>query len=400
MKYILFCLVLFFTAQIAYSNELTLINFLDLVKKENLTLKLEKSKIITAHANAIGIRLPSPMFSLIQMNTRTGITTNGFEVSQQIPFPTKLTSDHQSRSLKEEVQNQNLLVSFNTIISKAKRAFIDLWITQEKLQAMLQKKKIIEEHLKLAQSVVRSDSLLKIHLLKAESDLDFLVNEIDSLKQKIQEKQLILSEMANQNYIIFNPIALPPSLSAIPEKIEPELSPQILSLKFNAQNLKEKERKTSLSWLPDFSLKFKRMNESQMASSYNEAMIGLTLPFIYFWQPKSETAAAQSEQLQAELSISKENRMIETKITGLYTKIISVNNQLEKIKNHLLPRAEKRLKIVNNLAPRDMESLQDHRETKEAFPNLKLKELNLKSEYEDAIAELEQYLPNQGLTNE
>jgi hypothetical protein len=65
-------------------------------------------------------------------------------------------------------------------------------------------------------------------------------------------------------------------------------------------------------------------------------------------------------------------------------------------KNKLLPRAEQRMKIVHNLAPRDMETIQDHRETMEAFPNLKMAELELRMQYEETIAELEKYIANKG----
>ena len=44
--------------------------------------------------------------------------------------------------------------------------------------------------------------------------------------------------------------------------------------------------------------------------------------------------------------------------------------------------------LVRNVAPRDMESLQDHRETMEAFPELKLKVLELRGQYEEVVSEL------------
>lgn len=46
------------------------------------------------------------------------------------------------------------------------------------------------------------------------------------------------------------------------------------------------------------------------------------------------------------------------------------------------------MKLVHNLAPRDMETLQDHRETMEAFPDLKLKALEIRRTYEETVAEL------------
>jgi hypothetical protein len=39
-----------------------------------------------------------------------------------------------------------------------------------------------------------------------------------------------------------------------------------------------------------------------------------------------------------------------------------------------------------------METIQDHRETMEAFPELKMIELDLRVQYEEAIAELEKFV--------
>lgn len=49
------------------------------------------------------------------------------------------------------------------------------------------------------------------------------------------------------------------------------------------------------------------------------------------------------------------------------------------------------MRLVHNLAPRDMETLQDHRETMEAFPGFKLKALDIRDQYEQTVTELEKF---------
>jgi outer membrane protein TolC len=401
MKNIIFCL----TFLLIYSfklpaRDITLSQFLKLVEEQNLTLKLEKSKLKNAESQSDGIRLPPPMVSFIKMKTQNGETANGFEIDQQIPFPTKINSEHAEKKINVEIQIQNINALTNETLAKAKFAFIELWVIQEKTEILLQKKKIIESHLKLTQSVVRSDSFLKIHLLKAESDLDLLENEIDQMKQALKEKQLTLTEIANQNYFDFAPVAIPPSLSTIPTSIDVSYSPQLKALKLTYDGMKEKEKIAQASWLPEFGIKYKKLGETSMSSSYSETMVGITLPFLFFWQPKSEVRSAQTDSLQAELMLNRENKLIETKVISLNSKLESLKYQMQKIQNQLLPRAEKRKKIVHNLAPRDVETLQDHRDTMEAFPELKMTELNLRLEYERAISELEQYIRNKGATHE
>ena len=58
------------------------------------------------------------------------------------------------------------------------------------------------------------------------------------------------------------------------------------------------------------------------------------------------------------------------------------------------------MKAVHNLAPRDMETLQDHRETREAFPELQMKALELRLLYEETVTEIEKYLPGKEMAHE
>ncbi|MEK7071068.1 MAG: hypothetical protein AAB966_04635, partial [Patescibacteria group bacterium] len=67
--------------------------FLNKVREQNLDLKVESAKSEAAQANAVGLAIPPPMVGVNQMRTDTGNTANGFEISQSIPFPTKLTGD-------------------------------------------------------------------------------------------------------------------------------------------------------------------------------------------------------------------------------------------------------------------------------------------------------------------
>lgn len=128
-----------------------------------------------------------------------------------------------------------------------------------------------------------------------------------------------------------------------------------------------------------------------MVPRYNELMVNVSLPFVYFWQPYSESSAATSERLAAEYELQRQARAISGTRSTLISKAESLKKQLDNLKQNLLPKAERRMKLVQNLAPRDLETLQDHREAMEAFPDLKLKAIDLRLEFERTIFELEKY---------
>jgi len=204
---------------------------------------------------------------------------------------------------------------------------------------------------------------------------------------------------------VFKPTALEPTLSQIPQKLSyqnlnSDGNYQLESSRLRLESFKERETIAKSSWLPDFSLRYREMVANSMSNRYNEVMLGVTLPFLYFWEPNSEVKKAKSESLRAALSFNREKKNLEAKTILLYEKAKSLLKQIENLKNKLIPRAEKRMRMVHNLAPRDMETIIDHRETMEAFPNLKMNELELRRQYEEVVAELEKYIPNKGQSNE
>lgn len=400
MKKILILILSFYIAPQSFSSEITLDQFLQKVKEQNLNLKLETAKQNASEEKAVGIRLPPPMFSFIQAKEDSGNSATGFEINQEVPFPTKLKANRSSRIYEAKAQKEIYSANQNEILAKAKLSYIELWLMQERFEVMQQKKRNLEVHIRLSRSAVRSDSFLKLHLLKAESDLDLLENDLESSKQKIKERQLILADIINEDHQTFNPTATEPPLSAIPKINEGDNIPQLESLRLGLEGMKERESEAKSSWLPDFNLKYKQMGATSMSSRYNEVMIGITLPFIYFWQPNADSKTANVETLQAELNLNREKRNIDTKLATLYSKVESLQKQLLNLKNKLIPRAHQRMKIVQNLAPRDMETIQDHRETMEAHPELKMTELELRMQYEESIAELEKYAANKGKSHE
>lgn len=393
-------LILIFFSSIIKGNELSLEEYLTKIQTQNLNLKLESSKQNLAEEKSVGLRLPPPMFAITKGKEEQGTSPDGIEITQEVPFPSKLKADHSARVIESKAQQEMLKANQNEILSKAKLSFIDLWIAQEKIGVIQQKRKVLEDHIKLSRSAVRSDSFLKIHLLKAESDLDLLENELESAKQILKEKKYVLAEIANEIPQSFDIEAVEPPISSVPQLTDSETTPQIASMKLTLDSLKAREDEAKASWLPDFNLRYKEMGATSMSNKYREVMVGITLPFVYFWEPKIASSSANIEKIQAEINLNKEKRAIDTKLVTLSSKVESLKKQLSNLKNKLIPRAEQRMKLVHNLAPRDMETIQDHRETMEAFPNLKMAELELRMQYEETIAELEKYIANKGPSHE
>lgn len=384
-------LSLLFLSHSALAEEvLTLDSFLAQVKAQNLGLKVEAAKADAAEARAAGIKLPPPMVGLNRMNMADGSSASGFEVSQTIPFPTKLTSDREARKFEAEAQAEMRKAASNEVLAKARLLYFSMWAAQERLSLLKEKKAVIQQHIKLSRAGSRSDSFSNIHILKAESDVDTLDNEVLTAEQTLRNKQIEAAEFINSDPTQFRPIVKEPSATALPNSTT-EAPHQLESARLTLESFKARENEAKSSWFPEFNLRYKQMSETPMFPRYNEVMVGVTLPFVFFWEPRAQSSSATAERLQAEFAFDREKRKIQTEKTSLLVKAESLKKQLDNLATKILPRAEKRMRLVHNLAPRDMETLQDHRETMEAFPDLKLKALEYREQYEEAVSELQKY---------
>lgn len=397
--------VIFFLAAVlfsanTYSQEvLTQSKFLQQVEEQNLDLKSEQAKYDAATANDYGINLPPPMFSLIQMKEEGSSRATGYEIVQEVPFPTKLWGDAKARDYEAQAQLKLLIAKKNEIRARAKLLYFSLWQEQERYELFKEKKNILDDHIKLSRSTARSDNLAAIHLLKAESDRDLLENEILEIEQKFIGKQAEVAIMLNVDSRLKLKAEEPP-LSSIPIIGSTDQTPQVMAMQLNLNALNKRELEAKSSWFPDFVIKYKQMGESDMQPESNETMIGITVPFLFFWEPYGKSKQAKNQRLVAEYELQKQKRTIEADKNILVAKAEALKKQIETLNSKLIPRAKKRMNLTHNIAPRDPESLQDHREAMETYPDLKMKSLDLRMQYEEIISNLENFSSTEGSYNE
>lgn len=392
MKAIFLIFILFTSQNALAETRMTFNEFLGIAKSQNLTLKIEAAKSEVVQANSSGITLPPPMVGLMKMTEKEGgSSANGFEVEQMIPFPGKIAKDHSARKYEAQAQEEVRKGAEAEILAKAKILYLDLWASQQKKEALLSRKQAIEEHLKLSRAATRSDSFLKIHTIKAESDLDLLENDLLSADQEIREKESAAAEFLNVDAKSFHPTFTEPQLTELPSDISSTNSHQLEASRLTLESFKARADEGKLAWFPDFYLRYRETGGTQMMPRYSEAMIGISLPFLFPWQSSRDSDKNSFQRQQSELEYEREKVRINSEKYTLSNRAQSLRQQLDNLNRKVLPKAERRMKLIHNIAPRDMESLQDHREAMEAFPELKLKAIELRMQYENAAAELLKY---------
>lgn len=375
------------------SETLTLQEFLQKSVSSNLDLQISNSKLEAFRAQDTGINLPPPMLGIIQSEESPGNKTNGFQVTQVIPFPTKLKADSSVREWTAKAQEKNSAATLVETLHQGRQLYFDLWAGQEKLVFLIEKKNLLKEHIQLSRSVARSDNFAAIHILKIESELDLLENDIELTQQFVAEKNFEASLFLNEPSENFKLTAtLPAPLSAFDvNNFSNSKIPQLEATELTLNAFKTRENDARSSWFPEFSISYREMGASAMTNKNSELMIGFTLPFLYFWEPQGLHGQALQETRMAELELEKQKRSLQSEKLTLIHRVESLKKQFITIQEKLIPRAEKRVRLVRNVVPRDSEAIQDHKETMTALPELKIQALEIRKMYESTLSALQKF---------
>jgi outer membrane protein, heavy metal efflux system len=370
--------------------------FVNLALKQNLDIQLATTESSGASASAHGIRLPAPSVGFTQMNMQGGRTAQGWQVSQSIPFPTKIRSDYSARQYALEAQKKEELVVHQEIRAQAKYIYFLVWEAQEQESVLNEKREVLEKHIRIAKSVAQSDTFAKIHVLKAESELDKIENELEMVSQLHQERFSLAAQILDKDPSTFKFKASAPKLSNAPVISSVEETPQIQALNQRLKSYQSLEKAGRAEWLPDLTVSYAHMEETMRFPANNQIMVGISLPFVYFWQPGAKSDESSAQRLKTEINITKAKRNIQADKVNLEKSLQTLKNQISVLTEKILPKALKRKKLFQNVAPRDLSTLQEHLDTYLSIPDIRLQVLMLQSKYEQAVAMLSKYAVEKG----
>jgi outer membrane protein, heavy metal efflux system len=379
-----FLYILLPTSALAQSSILTLESFLEKVVNESPDLVIENANVETAQAKATGVRINPPMVGFMQMK-ENGITQDGYEISQEIPFPTKMVQDKKVRDLELDTQKETSHYQKTLILNEARSAYLNFWSAFEKLQILKDKHHWLKHHVTLTRSATRSDSLAQIHLLEVESDSDLIENEILAVEAELIEKRNSLRIFAPS----LNVEMVVPKEPALPQIEVQKSTGALISIKekqlatFEAEESLKKQ-----AYAPDLFLRLRNYNGNESTPKNQEIMVGVSLPFLYFWQPKAGVAEASAQKIKAQAELQRAKIEFETRLSTLTKKIESLKAQLANLNEKLIPRADKRRKLVTTLSTRTMEGLDEHKSVVIGALDLRMKAIDLRIEYENTFKEI------------
>jgi outer membrane protein TolC len=374
---------------------------IELAKKNHPEIEALKAKQAQANARQqAGPSIPPPMVSLGTMGERGpfgGLMENSIELAQTLPFPTKLTAESRERGSMRRAAEAQLDARLLSLRTEAKGAYFELYRVRDQIGLLEEKRQDLENHGKRIRSVTLSDRMAQAHLIRIQTEIELAQNEIAKARQTEAVAQGTLDVVMGRDPSLPVPGLETPPLSELPANTESANiaanHPVLRSFQAQAEALEAGADRASSAWLPDFSLKYRynRRYDGVMPNN-SEVMLGVELPFLLFWQPRAQAAEARARTDEARSNSKQAENELKLKLLKARSNAESLRAQLLSYLNQIIPQALKRMKLAHSVAPTDMESLNEHRESMQSYVELQLAALNLRIDYEKAVSELESFL--------
>lgn len=302
--YILFLFLLF--AESAFSSELTLDQYLDQVRQNNLSLKSASLKVeaMKARVSPSGT-WDDPFIAIgkdeIPTDGSMGAVTR-IQLSQSVPFPGKSGLKSDIADYKAKSSESDRVALEREMNLYASQVFFKLYYNQRALELNEQLKKLVESSAESAKIRYQSGSSEHHEWLLSRIELNLL--EVDRLKLMRENKSLTA---------VFNELRNGPAVKKAEElkvafsnedfllnqdfQNQPEMKSLDLSLAQSAAELKL----ARFSYLPDFVFQGMMMKPDPEMMDEKKTwgfMVGINLP-LYFWSKQNDLLAAAKLEKQS-----------------------------------------------------------------------------------------------------
>ncbi|MBS1960462.1 MAG: TolC family protein [Bdellovibrionales bacterium] len=394
----LYCLISV-PAALAGEPLLTLSQVIDSAIQKNPELGATRSSAEAAQAQSSAApSIPPPELFVgamgMQPLSSSGQMENSIGVRQMIPFPTKLTAESKEKSLEARAAGSRLEARILEITAEAKEVYFELYGIRKKIELLEEKKKIFEDHSKRLRASALSDRIVQAHRLWAQTETALIENDLIAAHESERVGQgklnIVMGLSPDQSIAKLEdpaPSSLPKDQTLSPSH------PELQSAEY-AKAAADKALSGSRSlWLPDLSLQYRSAKRFDgLMSNYSEVMVGVTLPFLFFWEAKGKVSAAHARAQTAAFQLEKVRLDLQQDVFESRVRAESLRAQLTNYDTKIIPQAEKRGKIAHGLVPSDPESLREHREAMESLVQLRLAQVAIRVDYEKSVAKLQRLL--------
>ncbi len=331
-------------------------------KIKMLQAKLRASEDIVPQVS----NLPDPMLTLGLMNlptnsfsfTQEAMTGKTIGLSQQIPFPGKLSTMGMVSQRNADIVKQELIDAKNEIRKNVSSAYYELSFTEKAIALENESAKLLKSiadvvRTKYSVSTASQQNLLKVELeiTKVNDKLDELADQessqlavLNSYLLKPSYSPLYVNEDFNINYLSLTQSEL--------DSLAKANRPFLKGIYIAEEKAALQESLADYDYYPNFTLGVQYTQRDRLAQTNMDLhdlvsfTVGISLPLNYGGKVRAKVEETESMEELYKQQYNSSLQMLNASFGSAISKLNTLEKRIELIKNGLLPQAEQTLKAA------------------------------------------------------
>ncbi len=396
---LLFLLLLLLPPLIAGKTEmistvpLTLNEVLEIAQKNNPEIKAAKKRWDSFNAKiSLEKTWGNPQISYERMYSGDEKLLG---ISQEFPFPGKLTLKGQIASQEALMAQQSYMAKEREIRSKVKSAYALYFLAVKSIDIFQENIELMRRFSKVTESKYAVGKARQADVLRAQIELSKMLNMLITLNQEKETAQAMLSALLN----------LPPqktwgkpgepqlkrSVLSLERLQETALNnrPELLESRFAIDKYDQSLTSSRYEYLPDIMAQFKtRWAMNPELDNTQDVMVGLSVP-LWLWKQKAMVRMAKADKEMSEAEYEAIKNMTLLGVKDLMVKAQTAERLVDLYRTSIIPQMEQALTISETAYQSDKISFLELIDIQRNLLQFRVEHYQHWAEYEQWSAELE-----------
>ncbi|QAT17555.1 hypothetical protein BU251_07410 [Candidatus Velamenicoccus archaeovorus] len=341
--------------------------------------------------------LTDPMFSvgydkMTADRMLTGEPMKTYEISQDIPFPTKLFLRAKVASKLAKMAYENYQAKEKEIISQVKSAYAELFVIYREIEVNKEDKSILEQLSQSAVSRYKTGEGPQADVLKAQVELASVDTELVMLEQRRLTAQGRLNVLLNRDPQ--DELGAPSAGETIKFSqtlqdcyaLAKQNNPELKAYRYAIDKGQAAYHLAQNEFLPDFRVTYKQMMNDEKSWA---GMVGVTVPLWFFQKQAFGVKEMKSELEMVKAEYAAKEKAVLFDVRDAYARVEANKKLIELYETSFLPQAEETLEASLKGYESNQSDFLTLLDSRRMLIDFKLKHYNAILELKVALADLE-----------
>ena len=312
----------------------------------------EKKAEAADERKSLASAMPDPMIGYMLQNvggfnrSTIGIdpmSMEGFVVTQEIPFPGKLSTKGNAARKQAEQSHENAREVKLKTLNDLRKAYYDYYLAWESSRILAETKDLMKNVERIAETRYATGQGSQQDVLRAQLEISMLLDRISEEEQKKESKSAEINALAGRDPLapLGRPMdVLPLSLDMSLDEMSSMAAAHSPMLAAKQRMVEQSEFELSMSkreYLPDITVTAGRFTRDELSNVY-QASVMLKVP-LYFWNKSTGVRAAHAELNSARYDYDAEKLATTARVRDLYSMARTAEHHLHLYQAGIIPQA-------------------------------------------------------------